>query len=69
MDEKHDIDKIEENLWLGNYVSAYNIKDLKDKGIKKVISINDRKFPEYNTEDGFIHKKYKVADFGSLKKV
>ena len=65
MIERNDIDKIEENLWLGNYSSAYDIKDLKVKGIKKVISINDRKIPEYNNKDGFIHKKIKVSDFGS----
>ena len=28
-------DQIIDNVWLGNYAAAENIKELKDKGIKK----------------------------------
>ena len=62
MYEYHDLDEIEEKLWLGNYWSASNVKDLKDKGIKKVISIMDGVSPEYCEEDGFIQKKFKLDD-------
>ena len=65
MDEKNNLDKIEENLWLGNYRAAKDIKDLKTKGITKILSIVDRNVPDYNNEDGFIHKKFKVPDFSS----
>ena len=63
MFEYHDMDEIEEKkLWLGNFWSASNIKDLKDKGIKKVLSIMDGKPPEYSKEDGFIQKKFELID-------
>ena len=65
MVERNELDKIEENLWLGNYSSAFDIKNLKDKKIKKIISISDRRIPEYNNEDGFIHKTFKVVDNSS----
>ena len=59
----YDIDKITENIWLGNYSSAENIKDLKVKGIKKILTVMDQTGPEYKEEDGFIHKKYEIRDF------
>ena len=65
MVENHNIDKIVENVWLGNYISSLNIKALKDKCITKILVITDRKIPEYNKEDGFNHLVFKVADFSS----
>ena len=59
----NDIDEIIDNIWLGNCSSAENIKDLKDKGIKKILTVMDQTGPEYKEEDGFIHKKYEIRDF------
>ena len=53
------LDEIIDNVWLGNYSAAENIKDLKSKGITKILSIlgpDDDIF--YKNEDAFIHKKY-----------
>ena len=61
-DTHKDIDKIEENLWLGNTFAAGNIKDLKEKGIKKILSVMSVP-PNYdNKEDGFNHKKIEIDD-------
>ena len=59
----NDIDEIIDNIWLGNCSSAENVKDLKDKGIKKILTVMDQTGPEYKEEDGFIHKKYEIRDF------
>ena len=59
----HKLDEIIENIWLGNYSAAEDVKDLKNKGIKKVLSIlgknDDIVFKE---EDGFIHKKFTTIE-------
>ena len=59
----HKLDEIIENIWLGNYSAAEDVKDLKNKGIKKVLSIlgkdDDIVFKE---EDGFIHKKFRTIE-------
>ncbi len=52
---------IEDFLWLGNSIEAKDIEDLKKKGIKKILSIWDRKGPNYKDNE-FIHKKVKIAD-------
>ena len=57
------LDEIIENLYLGSYEAACDISLLKEKGIKKVLSVMDCKDgPNYNPEE-FIHKKIKVDDF------
>ena len=62
MFQYNDLDQIKEKLWLGNYWAASNIEVLKQKGIKKIISIMNGVIPEYKKEDGFIQKKYEVED-------
>ena len=59
----NDLDEIIDNLWLGNYSAAENIKDLKDKGIKKILTLMNQEGPNYNDEDGFIHKKIEIIDY------
>ena len=56
------MDKIIENIWLGDDKSAKNIINLKNEGIKKILSIMDNQFPKYDKKDNFIHKKVFVAD-------
>ena len=56
-----DLNEIEDNLWLGNECAAINKEDLKKKGIKKILSVMDDP-PNYNPEDGFIHKKIEIDD-------
>ena len=56
-----DLNEIEDNLWLGNEYAARNKEDLKRKGIKKILSVMDGA-PNYNPEDGFIHKKIEIDD-------
>ena len=59
----NDIDEIEDNLYLGNFQASENIQQLKDLGIKKVLSVIDNDdFPNYKSE-GIIHKKVDVSDF------
>ena len=59
----NDMDEIEENLWLGNLAAAENITELKNRGIKKILTVMSGLGPKYSAEDGFIHKKYDVIDF------
>ena len=61
LDKYKDINKIEDNLWLGNAFAAGNIKDLKEKGIKKILTIMTMPH-NYNKEDGFNHKKIEIDD-------
>ena len=58
----HRLDEIIDNVWLGNYSAAEDIKDLQSKGIKKILTLIDQDGPNYKNEDGFIHKKLKVED-------
>ena len=61
----NDMDEIENNLYLGNFTASENIQQLKDLGIKKVLSVIDiNDFPDYKSED-IIHKKVDVSDFES----
>ena len=57
-----DINKIEDNLWLGNSFAAGNIWDLKEKGIKKILSIMTVPPNNYNKEDGFNQKIIEIDD-------
>ena len=59
----NDIDEIIENLYLGNFSASENIQQLKDLGIKKVLSVIDfNDFPNYKDEN-IIHKSVEVSDF------
>ena len=59
----NNIDEIVDNIWLGNSSGAEDIKDLKDKGIKKILTVMNQVGPNYLPEDGFIHKKYNIIDY------
>ena len=57
------LDEILENLYLGGYEASMDIPLLKEKGIKKVLSVMDCKDgPNYKPEE-FIHKKINISDF------
>ena len=57
-----DLNETDENLWLGNSFAAGDIKDLKEKGIKKILSVMNDNPNEYNEEDGFKHKTIEIMD-------
>ena len=38
-DDYHHLNKIEDNLWLGNSFAAGEVKDLKEKGITKILTV------------------------------
>ena len=59
----NNIDNIDDNLWLGNLSAAKDIKDLKEKGITKILTIMEKDFPEYKSEDGFVHKRIELIDY------
>ena len=55
------MDEIIDNLWLGNYDSSSNVSMLKNKGIKKVLTVMDYfGGPKYDKD--FIHKRYEIDD-------
>ena len=55
------MDEIIDNLWLGNYDSSTDISMLKNKGIKKVLTVMDYfGGPEYDKD--FIHKRFEIED-------
>ena len=67
------MNEIIDGIWLGDISSANNVKDLKEKGIKKILSVL-KQFgrsvkgelypgPNYKSEDGFIQKKIEINDF------
>ena len=58
----NNIDEMFDNIWLGNNSAATDIKDLKKKGIKKILTVMNQDGPNYMPEDGFIHKKYNIID-------
>ena len=57
-----DLNEIDENLWLGNSFAAGDIKDLKEKGITKILSVMNDNPNEYNIEDEFKHKTIEIMD-------
>ena len=59
----NDMDEIIDNLYLGNLSSAENVKKLKELGIKKVLSLLDGFFPNYNKSDNITQKKFIIHDF------
>ena len=58
----NNLDEIIDGLWLGNYSAAEDITDLKNKGIKKILTVMEQDGPKYIKEDGFIHKKINALD-------
>ena len=62
LDDYKDIDEIEDKLWLGNSFAAGDIKDLKEKGIKKILTVMNGTPHKYNKEDGFNHKMIEIYD-------
>ena len=57
-------DEIIENLYLGDYDASLDIPKLKEKGIKKVLTISDYKNgPKYEPGE-FIHKRIDITDYG-----
>ena len=59
----NDIDEIIENLYLGDLSGAENIDKIKKLGIKKVLSLLNGVFPNYDEKDNIIHKTLNVNDF------
>ena len=58
----NEFDEINENLYLGDYGSSLNIDKLKEKGIKKVLTVMDyTEGPKYKPEE-FIHKRFEIDD-------
>ena len=63
--EINDMDKITENLWLGNYAAASNMTNLKKEGIKKVLCVMDFPIITYNEEDNINQKVISIVDVPS----
>ena len=62
--EYNDIDKITENIYLGNLCGAGDIDLLKKLGIKKVLSLLEEfGWPKYDESDNIVHKAYKIQDY------
>ena len=57
------MDEIIDNLYLGDISSGEDVNKLKELGIKKVLSILDGWWPEYNESDNITHKKLMVHDY------
>ena len=54
--------EIFDNLFLGGYTIANDTKQLKEKGITKVLTVMDlQNGPNYNPEE-FIHKRFNITD-------
>ncbi len=69
------MDEIIDGLWLGDFSSAVKVKNLKSKGIKKILTViiqmgicengDYDPGPNYKSEDGFIHKNIELFDISS----
>ena len=57
-----EMNKITDNVWLGNYESSIHIDNLKKEGIKKILTIMDYKPPIYKEEDNIKQKVISVTD-------
>ena len=58
----NDMDKITENVWLGNIEAAENIGNLKKEGITKVLCLIDINEPTYAEEDKLNQKIFGISD-------
>ena len=56
-----DINQITDTIYLGNVESAFNIKKLKDLGIRKILTVMSA-FGNHYPENAFIHKKIEIDD-------
>ena len=57
-----DMDKITNNIWLGNIASAKSIINIKSLGISKILSVLENEAPKYNREDNLWQYIIKVED-------
>ena len=57
------MDKICDNIWLGDYEAAINVTNLKKEGIKKVLCVMDYQAPKYTEENNFNRKIIEIEDF------
>ena len=58
----NDMDKITENVWLGNIEAAININNLKKEGITKVLCLMDYGGTTYAEEDKLNQKIFEISD-------
>ena len=56
------MDKITENVWLGNIEAAININNLKKEGITKVLCLMDYGATTYAEEDKLNQKIFEISD-------
>ena len=56
------MDKITDNIWLGDYEAANNIDNLKKEGIKKILCVMNYSAPKYKEEDKFNQKIVEIVD-------
>ena len=61
----NDMDEIDENLWLGNIYAAENITELKNKGIKKILTVMNGFKPKIPLKEEFIHKQFEIKDLSN----
>ena len=57
-----DMDKITNNIWIGNLGSALSVNNLKKLGITKTLAVMENTAPKYKNEDSIKQKIVKVAD-------
>ena len=57
------MNEIVDGIWLGDLSAACNKEELKNKGIKKILSVLKQLGPNYKIEDGFIQKRIEINDF------
>ncbi len=62
MNEKVDISKITDKLYLGSLEGANDLNYLKQENINNVISILEEHLPQYEAEDKINHKIIKIED-------
>ena len=58
---ENDINKITDTIYLGNMDAAFNIKKLKNLGIRKVLTVMSA-FGNHYPENTFIHKTIDITD-------
>ena len=58
---ENDISKITDTIYLGNMDAAFNIKKLKNLGIRKVLTVMSA-FGNHYPENTFIHKTIDITD-------
>ena len=61
----NDMNKITDNIYLGNFVAARNVRNLKNEGIKKVLYVMQCPLMTYNKEDDINQEIIKIVDVPS----